>query len=708
MQQQLNELKRLAASRVDIKTFYERLLREISDATSAEAGLVWNCSQPPYRLLCDHRMQSSPHLRASIQHQKHVALLDAAIQRNQPILIPPRAEATERLPVIALGPIHRDGEIELIELFLRPDGSEQDFKEWLTCLQEFCQVARGFTKLESSVAGPAFTAQADLPVFAPQPPAPASTPMPRPAPAPSPAPPASPVPQMMPVHAAPGQPGLRTPMPAAAEVEQFVLHLHQGLEANETMMRIANETRRFLNADRVSVVQWKRGRSRVQAVSGQPSVNQRSSTIQLLRRLVDRVLPLGELFWYPSPDSQTPPPEIEHPLNEYLTASTVRSLIVVPISDQSTTIGDDPDAAKIARRWIAGIVIEKFDAQWTQAELLPQVELVGRHAGAALRNAIHHRSLFLFPLWNALGKSRVVVAARNARRTTLIAIGVLLLTAILVFVPAPFRVACNGVLLPQERQNVFAQLDGEVAQVLVEHGSLVEKGQQVISLTNENLSRQREELLATINPLKKKLAAMDASLLNRSGREEGQPRETPGDLEQSSLKASLDSATRQLKILDEQIEHLTVESPMSGQVLSWDVQQQLLNKPVRRGDLLLEVADVNGPWELELKLPDKRIGHVLRAQQESGEELPVTFVLAANPNLSWNGKIISVSKITQDDSVDGQTIRVEVAFDQSALDIKQVRSGVMAKIHCGYQPIGYVWLHDIFEFFQSKVFFRLW
>jgi hypothetical protein len=82
--------------------------------------------------------------------------------------------------------------------------------------------------------------------------------------------------------------------------------------------------------------------------------------------------------------------------------------------------------------------------------------------------------------------------------------------------------------------------------------------------------------------------------------------------------------------------------------------------------------------------------------------------LAADPNIAWTGEIISIAKVTQDDSVDGQTIRVEVAFDHSALDIKQARSGVLAKIHCGYRPLGYVWLHDIFEFFQSKVFFRLW
>lgn len=750
MQEQLNELKRMAASRVDVKTFYERLLREISDVTKAEAGLVWNCSQPPYRMLCDHRVNSSPNLRAAIQHQKHVALLEAAIQRNQPILVPPRAESTERLPVIALGPIQRGGEIEMIELFLPPDGSEQDFKQWLTCLHEFCQVARELNSTPPRPAKPqVFTAQANHPTFdtprRPDPHVPTAgtstaEPSPRP-PRPEVQPaaaepirvaaisPTSPVfsaaaqPASVPFVAAP-----HPARPAAAsvqmqtasanlvhslnDVEQYVLQLHQNLDPQTTMSRVANETRRFLNADRVSVLQWHRGSAKVRAVSGQPSVNQRSSTIQLLRRLAQRVLPLGETFWYPmdkEKDQRVPlPAEIEHPLNEYLTASTVRSLIIVPISDQSATSAEDPDSAKVERRWIGGIVVEKFDALWDRGELTPTIELVSRQAGSALRNVQQHRSLFLFPIWNALGKSRVVVAARNLRRSALVFLALLALAGALIFVPAPFRISCNGVLLPQGRQNVFAQVDGDVSQVHVDHGALVAANAEVVTLTNETLLRQRQEIAGKIKPLEEQLAAIDSNILDRPRNDSQAPTDDRANLEQGSLRASLESARRQLAIIDEQIKFLSVRSPMAGQVLSWDVRQELMHKPVRRGDLLLEVADVNGPWELELKLPDRRIGHVLRAQAESDKPLPVSFVLAADPNIAWSGEIISIAKITQDDSVDGQTIRVEVAFDHSTLDIKQARSGVLAKVHCGYRPLGYVWLHDVFEFFQSKVFFRLW
>jgi hypothetical protein len=176
----------------------------------------------------------------------------------------------------------------------------------------------------------------------------------------------------------------------------------------------------------------------------------------------------------------------------------------------------------------------------------------------------------------------------------------------------------------------------------------------------------------------------------------------------ASIRQQIDGLKSELAIIEEEINRLSVTSPMDGTVLSWDVREHLQDKPVQRGDLLMEVADVDGPWELELKLPDRRIGHLYRAQEVHGKDLPVTFILAAGPSETWHGKIESVARTTDVDPELGQWIRVSVDFDHSKLDIRQARSGVMAKIYCGRRSLGYVWLNDIYEFLQAKVFFRLW
>ena len=93
-------------------------------------------------------------------------------------------------------------------------------------------------------------------------------------------------------------------------------------------LEIANEVRRVMNCDRVSVVQWKGSRCKIIAISGQPSVNHRSNTVQSLRKLSERILPLRTMFWYPCDAAL--PTQIESPLNSYLAESSTRALVLVP------------------------------------------------------------------------------------------------------------------------------------------------------------------------------------------------------------------------------------------------------------------------------------------------------------------------------------------------------------------------------------------
>ena len=55
---------------------------------------------------------------------------------------------------------------------------------------------------------------------------------------------------------------------------------------------------------------------------------------------------------------------------------------------------------------------------------------------------------------------------------------------------------------------------------------------------------------------------------------------------------------------------------------------------------------------------------------------------------------------------EGNTVLVKVAIDQEGLE-KRPGADVIAKIHCGYRPMGYVWFHDVLAFIQSRVLFRL-
>src|SRR6185436_1581316 len=97
-----------------------------------------------------------------------------------------------------------------------------------------------------------------------------------------------------------------------------------------------------------------------------------------------------------------------------------------------------------------------------------------------------------------------------------------------------------------------------------------------------------------------------------------------------------------LELLQREREQLVVRSPIAGRVLTWDVGHQLLARPVERGEALVTVADLSSDWQLELDVPDDRIGYVLAAQHAMKPDLSVRFKLNADERQEHEGKIKEV------------------------------------------------------------------
>src|SRR3954449_9228210 len=87
---------------------------------------------------------------------------------------------------------------------------------------------------------------------------------------------------------------------------------------------------------------------------------------------------------------------------------------------------------------IGALVIEQIESDIPRDILAPRLDLVYEHSARALSNAIDHNSLFLMPLWRAIGKSRVIVEARLLPRTVLITSTILLLLLAGFVIPGNF------------------------------------------------------------------------------------------------------------------------------------------------------------------------------------------------------------------------------------------------------------------------------
>jgi hypothetical protein len=120
----------------------------------------------------------------------------------------------------------------------------------------------------------------------------------------------------------------------------------------------------------------------------------------------------------------------------------------------------------------------------------------------------------------------------------------------------------------------------------------------------------------------------------------------------------------------------------------------------------MTVADLQGPWSLELFLADRHVGHFLKAQQQLGRPLEVAFTLATNPHEQIVGQVKKTAKSIQLEQQAGASLLVVVGFDRDRVKFLQPGATVSAKIHCGRRPLGYVWLHDLWEFLQYRILFR--
>jgi len=564
---------------------------------------------------------------------------------------------------LMFGPVHRGTETDIVEFVLPRGDSEARQREILEQLDHFCSIATQFEESNDRPSGNGIHQEA--------------------------------APHNL----------------TRSDIDQYAHEVHGSIDFKETAVRVANEMRRVLDCDRVSVLLRNGSRYQIVAISGQPSVNRRSNAVKLLSRLAARTLKTNRRFWYPDP---TPlPPQIETPLNDYLTTAATRSMAILPIFDrvENEESAREQRVSKRKRdpKVVAGVVVEYSGEQWELQAVGPSIDMAARHAGDAIRNALAHKQLFLYPLWRMLGKSSVVVAARNLPKTLLAIAAAMLLTAVLCLFPVDFTLPCDGVLQPQQRAKIYAAAVGRVSSIDIQHGETVAADQVLLRLGNEDIEVELETVNAEI---KRQQQRLQQNKTARSSKRDSNGAPSIDD-NAETIEAELNTLNRRRDILTSKSQKLNITSPIDGHVITWDVENRLKDRPVSPGDSLLEVVSVEGSWQLELQLPDRRVGHFLRARGEQDknedDDLKVSYQLASEPGVTFHGHVRDYSQSSQVTADQQQTIRVLVEVDSADLkQLKYVDGGVTAKIHCGRRSLGYVWLHDVGEFIQSKVLFRLW
>ncbi len=478
-------------------------------------------------------------------------------------------------------------------------------------------------------------------------------------------------------------------------MDQLCMVIHGSIDLRATAYAIANEGRQFLNCDRLSVLATRDGRFRLLSVSGVDAFHHRARAVGLVEQLCRAVATMGEPLWHPETAAQRPP-QVESLLSDYLDESHARSLAVIPLR-----VAAKEGAAGPAET-IGALVIERFYNGFDDPLRGNQARF-GEHAALALRNA---RELDDLPLAGLMRKARWLGGNRRPLKFIVGLAALVVLAVMLWLVPADLRIAAKGELQPQRMQDVFARSDGVVAEVHVQQGQHVGANELLATLRQPQLDLEFKQIVGELQTSQKRLGAIEAQRVQMPRDTDEQRRQYALlDAQGEELRESIRSLDAQYAILQQKQKDLEVRSPIEGQVLTWDVKQLLAARPVDRGQALMTVGDLAGPWQLEIRLPDRQIAHVLAAQRQLGSRLEVAYVLGTAPAVKLHGTIRQVALRAEVPEGDSPYVQVFVDIDRSELPELVPGASVAATIDCGRHSAGYVWLHDLLDAVRTYFMF---
>lgn len=497
---------------------------------------------------------------------------------------------------------------------------------------------------------------------------------------------------------------------------------HFDLDLNATCYRIANETRRVLGCGRVSVLTPRGRRFQVTAVSGVAVVDRRSNVVRALERLTQSAVVLSRPLVIPSIDPLPDP--IQRPMDDYLDHSGAMSSILLPLSavarprntdnpetDFDSALGLEPFRAD--REWVGVIVVEYFKGDCPD-EVTSVMNSIAVEASLALTNAGEHHRVFGLRVWKTIGNGIAKLRSPLATAAVLLA-SVLLVAAMLIQVD--HHVIATGRVEPTIRREVFAPVDGIVKTLHVADGQFVRQGDLLVTLENAELESQADALASEIQTASERLRSLAAIQLAETGRglSGGSSSSVRGIMEQRQLTGELSNLRRQQVIVENELQKLSITAPMDGQIVAWQMDRQLRQRPVNRGNRLISIIDPAGPWSLNLNIPDDDAGPVIETNR-AGDSTKVTFAVATLPSDTFAAELKSISTAARLDVNGNQIIDAEAMViadpdpsgnHRNDFDRTLMRSGadVTAKIHCGKRTVLRSWFSDVIDFVYRNVLF---
>lgn len=289
----------------------------------------------------------------------------------------------------------------------------------------------------------------------------------------------------------------------------------------------------------------------------------------------------------------------------------------------------------------------------------------------------------------------------------------------LLLIPVRFEIAVSAQAFPVERRRIFAPDDGILEELLVDSDDRVQQSQKLLRIRSPERELDINRVLGEIAALSSRLQAIRATRTDMDRDANGQPRSHDLNSEELQVESRLKTLREEQSLLEQHAESLHVRSPIAGQIYQRRLREQLQNRPVRRGQLLMEVVNAEDAWQLELEIPESVIGYLRAADSsqisvsgtETAQERDVArsqnpeirFQAADNPGAICTTRLRSIESAAY---IRHGRLVVQAFADVPSTVSAGFRPGqsVEARISCGTAAAGFVWFREVAEFWQRKRF----
>ena len=502
-------------------------------------------------------------------------------------------------------------------------------------------------------------------------------------------------------------------------LENFSRLIHGSLDPTRVAYHIANESRRLIECDRVSVAVRTGGSAEVKAISGADVVEKRSNLVSLMRALFDAVLDWGEKLVFTGKKDESLPPAVLHALDAYLGESNSKLVVVQPLKDER-----DEDAHKKPR---SALMMECFEPKATPEILIGKLDVVSRHCCTALYNSAEHHRIPMRFLWMPLAYLQDGLGGKAKAITTAVLVGVAALVLALVYIPYPLRIDSKGNVMPKSHGWVYAPTQGHIREIKpnLVSGSVVFAGQELMTLEDLELGKQITDLSHEISVLDQ--TSRQILPTNQQSDPSQVAKIEEAKITVQAKRQQLDKLVRRTNSELDSPGRFKIKAPFTGVVLNTNFRENLQGRFVKPNEQLIHIGavDLKNPrlseWEVELKIPQKHVGHILEAFNKLGpnEELDIDLLLMSRTQSVYRGKLrrdrIS-AQATQNRDDNNEPEPVVMAWarvvgddipEAERVPLSLLLSGteVHSRVRCGTRAMGYSLFYGVYEFLYKKVVF---